>query len=78
MVPKAHEEHWITFICPRKDAMSLAVSIDEVHDLSNFSQGAGFKLVFSLDFFKPVLYLELTHGKGPRDGFEVVCCAFPA
>jgi hypothetical protein len=62
---KSHEQHRITIIGSRENAMSLAVSVDEVHDLSNFSQRVGFKLVFSLDFFKPVLYLERTHGKSP-------------
>ena len=43
--------------------MSLAVSVDEVHDLSNFSQRAGFEPVFSLNLFEPVFHFERMHGE---------------
>ena len=43
--------------------MSLAVSVSEVHDFPNFSQGAGFKPVFSFDLFEPVLNFVRMHGQ---------------
>ena len=50
--------------------MSLSMSINQVHDFSNFGQGAGLKLVFPFDFFEPVfqsvkVYLVImTNGTG--------------
>jgi hypothetical protein len=42
---------------------SLDMLVDEVHDLSNFSQGAGFEPVFSLNLFEPVFHFERMHGE---------------
>jgi hypothetical protein len=39
------------------------VTVNEVHDSSNFGQGGGFKLVFSRDLFKPVFHFERMHGE---------------
>ena len=50
-------------ICPRKNAVSLAVAVDEVHGLWNFGQGAGFIPVLSLNLFKPVFHFERMHGE---------------
>jgi hypothetical protein len=58
-----NEQHWIALICPRKNAVSLAMSVNEVHDFSNFGHGSGFKLVFSLDLSKPVFQFERMHGE---------------
>jgi len=60
---KPNEQHWIALIRSRKNAVSLAVSVDEVHDLSNFSQRTGFDPVFSLNLFEPVLHFERMHGE---------------
>ena len=55
---KPNEPHWIALIRFWKNAVSLAVSINEVHDFSNFGHGSGLELVFSLDFFQPGLHFE--------------------
>jgi hypothetical protein len=56
---KPHEWHWIAVFWAWKNAVSLAVSVDEVHELSNFSKGVGFEPVFSLNLFAPFF-----HSKG--------------
>jgi hypothetical protein len=43
--------------------VSLAVSVDEVHELSNFTQGVGFEPVFSLNLFEPFFHFERMHGE---------------
>jgi hypothetical protein len=60
---KLNEQHWIALIRARENAASLAVSVDEIHDLSNFSQRAGFEAVFSLNLFEPVFHFERMHGE---------------
>lgn len=47
----------------RENAVSLAVSVDEIHDPSNFSQRAGFEPVFSHNLFEPILHFERMHGE---------------
>lgn len=39
------------------------MSVDEIHNFSNLSLRGSFKVVFSLDFCEPVLYVERTHGE---------------
>jgi hypothetical protein len=57
-----NEEHGISLTCPRKNAVSLAISVNEDHDFSNFGYCSGFK-VLSLDCFEPVFHFERMHAE---------------
>jgi hypothetical protein len=43
--------------------VSLAMSVNEVHDFSNFGYCSCFKVALSLDLFEPVFHFERMHGE---------------